>query len=259
MRDFFVSNACYWAHEFHIDGLRFDTIRAIQDNSELYIVEEIRNRTLATLPPQRSFLTIAEDEFNDGDLVRAAELGGRSLDAVYADDFHHQVMVAVTNHRSGYYTDYSGTTEDIVRTINDGWYFTGQYSAWRDREVGDRVDDVSAKHFVYCLENHDQVGNRPAGERLCHLVDASTYRAASTLLLGVPFTPLLFMGQEWAASSPFLYFTDFEEDLGERVARGRADFLRRNWGDASWRVGARHPGRGVAPNSCLSRAVSCWW
>lgn len=224
VRDFFVDNACYWTHEYHVDGLRFDTIGAIQDNSELYIVEEIHTRVKATLP-DRSFITIAEADSNDPNLVRPCAQGGRGLDAVYADDFHHQIMVALTNNRTGYYVDYSGTITDIIRTINDGWFYIGQHSKWRNREIGNRADDISAEHFIYCLDNHDQVGNRLGGDRLSRLVDEPTYRAVSALFLMLPFTPLMFMGQEWSATTPFLYFTDFSEELGLKVEEGRADLL----------------------------------
>jgi maltooligosyltrehalose trehalohydrolase len=230
VRDFLVTNACHWALEYHIDGLRFDAVHAIKEADEPHILMEARTALDEVLPGERPFLLIAEHELNDPRLVKPIGERGFGLDAVYADDFHHQVYVAVTSATlppTGYYADYSGTAEDLVATLKQGWWFTGQHSTWRGRRVGEPAADVSPPHFVFCLENHDQVGNRPFGERLSHLVDLRTYRALSTLLLTLPYTPLLFMGQEWAASTPFLYFTDHEPGIGQDVTAGRMEEVER--------------------------------
>jgi maltooligosyltrehalose trehalohydrolase len=143
------------------------------------------------------------------------------LDAVWADDFHHQMRVALAGDRDGYYADYTGSVDDLAATLRQGWFYTGQRSLFLGRPRGAPADDVAPPHFVHCIQNHDQVGNRALGERLNHQVDLDGYRAASALLLLSPYTPLLFMGQEWAASSPFLYFTDHHADLGRLVTEGR--------------------------------------
>jgi maltooligosyltrehalose trehalohydrolase len=221
VRDFFVANACYWAHEYHLDGLRLDATHAILDDSPTHILAEIAARVHQSLPPDRRFLFIAENEQNDPRIVRPAAEGGLGLDAVWADDFHHQVRVALTGEREGYYADYTGTADDLAATIRQGWFYNGQRSAYLDRPRGAPADDLAAPHFVYCIQNHDQVGNRALGERLNHMIDLAGYRAASVLLLLSPYTPLLWMGQEWAATTPFLYFTDHHAELGRLVTEGR--------------------------------------
>jgi maltooligosyltrehalose trehalohydrolase len=233
VRAMVVANACHWAAEYHVDGLRFDSIQSIKSPESPHILEEVATAVRAVLSPLRSFLLIPEDDSNDPKWVRSREAHGLGLDAVYADDFHHQVHVAVTQERSGYYADFSGTAQEIAFTLNRRWWLLGQTSQWhRDqagnpRQVGAAADDVSSEHFLYCIQNHDQVGNRPLGERLNHLVAPAVYRAVSALLLLAPYTPLIFMGQEWAASSPFLFFTDHHAELGHLVDEGRFRDLRR--------------------------------
>jgi maltooligosyltrehalose trehalohydrolase len=140
---------------------------------------------------------------------------------VWADDFHHQVRVALANDREGYYAAYMGTAEDIAATLKQGWFYVGQPSPITGRPRGAPAADVPPPRFVHCIQNHDQVGNRALGERLNHDISLAAYRAASALLLLSPYTPLLWMGQEWAASTPFLYFTDHNPELGRLVTEGR--------------------------------------
>lgn len=221
VREFFIANACYWAHEYHIDGLRLDATHAILDDSPTHILAELADRVRATLPPERRFLLIAENERNDPQLVRQVAAGGYGLDGVWADDFHHQVRVALAGDKDGYYIDYSGSATDLATTIRQGWFYTGQLSAYLKHPRGAPADDVAPPAFVQCIQNHDQVGNRAFGDRLNHQISPAAYRAASMLLLLTPSTPLLFMGQEWAASMPFLYFTDHNPELGKLVTEGR--------------------------------------
>jgi maltooligosyltrehalose trehalohydrolase len=243
VRDFFVANACYWAHEYHLDGLRLDATHAIRDDSPTHILAELAARVRASLPPERAFLLIAENEQNDPILIRPPQeqrtaneehgelaLGsasgalfaaGYGLDAMWADDFHHQVRVALAGDRDGYYIDYSGSAADLATTLRQGWFYTGQYSPYLKRPRGAPPDNIPPPRLVHCIQNHDQVGNRALGERLNHDVALDAYRAASALLLLSPYTPLLFMGQEWAASTPFLYFTDHHPELGRLVTEGR--------------------------------------
>lgn len=221
VREFFITNALYWAHEYHLDGLRLDAVHAIFDESTPPILAELATRLRASLPPDRHFLLIAESEANDPQLVRPTQRGGWGLDGVWADDFHHQVRVALTGEQDGYYADYSGSAADLATTIRRGWFYTGQPTLRSGQPRGAPADDIAAAHFVYCIQNHDQVGNRAFGERLHHQVPLAAYRAASALLLLAPQTPLLWMGQEWAASTPFLFFTDHNQTLGRLVTEGR--------------------------------------
>ncbi len=221
VRDYFSANVCYWAHEYHIDGLRLDATHAILDDSPTHILAELATRVHESLPDDRHFLLIAENELNDPVLVRPAQQGGLGLDGVWADDFHHQMRVSLAGDRDGYYIDYEGTAPDIAATLEHGWFYTGQYSKLMEGPRGAPADDVPLPCFVQCIQNHDQVGNRAFGGRLNHEAAPAAYRAASVLLLCSPSTPLLFMGQEWAASSPFLYFTDHNPELGRLVTEGR--------------------------------------
>lgn len=221
VREFFIANACYWAHEFHMDGLRLDATHAIIDDSPTHILQELQERVRETLPPERYFVVIAENEENNAHLVRPTTRDGMGLDGVWADDFHHQVRVALAGDHDGYYSDYTGQSEDLATTMRQGWFYTGQPSAYLSKPRGTPANDVPYPRFVHCIQNHDQVGNRALGERLHHDIALDAYRAASVLLLLDPCTPLLFMGQEWAASTPFLYFTDHNEELGRLVTQGR--------------------------------------
>jgi maltooligosyltrehalose trehalohydrolase len=166
-------------------------------------------------------LLIAEDHRNLVSMIQPQEQGGWGLDAVWADDFHHQVRRGLAGDHEGYYSDFSGSMTDLAATIRHGWFFTGQHSGHLGERRGTDPTGTPPSRFVICLQNHDQVGNRAFGERLHHQIDLAAYRAASVLLLCAPQTPLLFMGQEWAASTPFLFFTDHKPDLGKLVTKGR--------------------------------------
>ncbi len=223
VREFFIANALYWAHEFHFDGLRLDATHTILDSSEEQFLQELAGRVRASLPPlaNRHFVVIAEDERNEAKLVQSPEEGGYGLDAVWADDFHHQVRSATAGDNEGYFADFTGKAEDVAETLRQGWFYVGQTSGFSGQARGTDASQLSPAQFVYCIQNHDQIGNRAIGDRLTESVDAETYRAASGLLLLSPYTPMLFQGQEWAASTPFLYFTDHEAELGRMVTEGR--------------------------------------
>ncbi len=222
VRDFFIENALHWIHEYHLDGLRLDATHALIDDGTPHFLAELAERVGAMpRPGARRALLVAEDHRNLPALVRPRAEGGCGLDAVWADDFHHQVRRAVAGDREGYYRDYTGSTADLAATIGRGWFYCGQYSEHLQTARGSDPSGVPPRCFVVCLQNHDQVGNRALGERLHHQIDAATYRAVTVLLLCAPETPLLFMGQEWAASSPFLYFTDHDPELGRLVTEGR--------------------------------------
>jgi maltooligosyltrehalose trehalohydrolase len=218
MRSLTLDNARYWLEEFGFDGLRLDATHEIHDPSQKHVLREITELAHAMSPPRRVFF---EDERNEPAVVR--ELGA---DGVWADDFHHQVHVLLTGEGDGYYGAYEPTVDALARSIREGWTFTGQpYRAWQGKARGKSARElgVSPEHLVYCIQNHDQVGNRALGTRLTEQAELDAFCAASLLLLSLPATPLLFMGQEWASSSPFLFFSDHEGEIGEAVRAGRRE------------------------------------
>jgi maltooligosyltrehalose trehalohydrolase len=223
VREFVIQNALYWIHEYHLDGLRLDATHAIIDTSAKHLLQELVERVEQDRRIERDVVLIAEDDRNERRLVTPIAEGGYGLDAVWADDFHHQLRRLTAGDREGYYANYSGTVTDLGRTLERGWYYEGQIYPERGKPRGTSAAGIPAPRFVHTLQNHDQVGNRALGERLHHQIDPAAFRAATALLLLSPYTPLLFMGQEWAASTPFLYFTDHPEELGRLVTRGRRE------------------------------------
>ncbi len=219
VRDFFFANALHWIREYHMDGLRLDATHALIDEGPRHFLAELAER-VRTATAGRALL-IAEDHRNLAAMVRPESAGGWGIDAVWADDFHHQVRRHLAGDCEGYYRDFAGTTADVAKTMRDGWFYCGQRSESMDAPRGSDPAGLPASSFVICLQNHDQIGNRAFGERLHHQIDPAAYRAATALLLLAPQTPLLFMGQEWGASSPFLYFTDHHRELGAQVTAGR--------------------------------------
>lgn len=216
VRQFAVDNACYWITEFHIDGLRLDAVHAILDDSPVHVLEELAGRA-REVAGDRGIFIVAEDGDHDISRTRAVGKNGQGLDAVWADDFHHEIRVHLTNATENYYKYYQGSTVDLSASINDGF---GPLTT-DDVEKVPVMESDPASAFVFCIQNHDQVGNRPFGDRLHHTINADRYAVASALMLFSPETPMLFMGQEFAASNPFLYFTDHPEELGRLVTEGR--------------------------------------
>jgi len=215
VRKLVLDNACYWLREYHVDGLRLDATHAIYDHSPKHILAE-----LSRLIGDEMFL-IAETHENDVRYLRPQRENGLGINAVWADDFHHALRRFLAGDREGYYADFSGTLEEVARSIEQGWLYEGQPTRRKQQPRGTPARDRPAWEFLFVIQNHDQVGNRPFGDRLNHEIDLDRYKVASTLLLFLPFTPMLFMGQEFAASSPFLYFTDHHADLGRLVTEGR--------------------------------------
>ncbi len=213
VREFFIENPLYWMEEFHIDGFRFDATHEIRDDSPAHILAEMTAAIHA-----RGGLVIAEDARND---CRVISLEGLGFDAVWADDFHHVARVSQTGERFSYFQDFAGTTAEVVKALQDGWIYQGQVSRLTGKPRGTACATLPPERFVHSLSNHDQTGNRALGERLHHLIPARAYRALSMLLCLTPYTPMFFMGQEWAASTPFLFFTDHHDELGHAVTRGR--------------------------------------
>ncbi len=213
MRALVTDNVAYWLDEFGIDALRLDATHEIHDPS---ILREIAELAHGREPPRRVFF---EDERNDPSVVE--DLGA---DAVWADDLHHQIHVLLTGERDGYYAAYEPTVAALARCIREGWTYSGQpYAPWKGRPRGRPAGELRYEQLVTCIQNHDQVGNRALGTRLSALVEPEAFCAAVVLLLFLPTTPLLFMGQEWGASSPFLFFSDHEGEIGANVSKGRRD------------------------------------
>jgi maltooligosyltrehalose trehalohydrolase len=231
VRRFVIDNALMWMRDYHVDGLRLDAVHAIFDQSAVHILEEMARAT-KELSAQvgRPLVLIAESDLNDPRLVRPVEEGGYGLDAVWADDVHHALHVALTGEEAGYYADFADA-DAMARAISDPFVYAGHYSSVRDRLHGRPPGDLSGDHFVVALQNHDQVGNRARGERLAHLVSPGRVRIGAALLLTMPYVPLILAGAEWGASSPFLYFTGHASpELARAVSEGR----REEFADFGW-------------------------
>jgi len=220
VREFLIRNAIHWVREYHLDGLRLDATPALVDRSPRHLVAELGARVRAAVA-ERPVVTIAEDVRNLSALVKPESSGGWAMDGVWSFDFHHQIHRLLTGQCDGYYVDFTDVIGDLATIARRGWLFAGQHSKYADEARGDDPAGIDPMRFVFYLQNHDEIGNRPLGERLHHLIEPAAHRAATTLLLVLPQTPLLFMGDEWAASSPFRFFTDHHEKLGARVAEGR--------------------------------------
>jgi maltooligosyltrehalose trehalohydrolase len=216
LRALFLANPLYWRDEFHIDGFRLDATHAILDESPIHILEEI-----TTAIHQHGAFAIAEDSRNDSRLILPAGENGIGFDAVWADDFHHNIRVANTQESESYLGDFTGTLAETVETLRRGWFYHGQYSPHSGARRGTDARHIPPRKFIHCISNHDQAGNRAMGDRLNHAISREAYLAASALLCLTPYTPMLFMGQEWAASTPFIFFTDHNEDLGKLITEGR--------------------------------------
>jgi maltooligosyltrehalose trehalohydrolase len=224
VREFFVANAGYWIDEFHLDGLRLDATQTIYDDSPDHILAAIGRRVREAGRGRATFV-VAENESQHVRLVRPPDRGGYGLDALWNDDFHHTALVALTGHNGAYYTDYLGTPQELISAVKWGYLYQGQHYRWQKRRRGTPTVDQPPVAFVNFIENHDQVSNSARGLRVHQLTSPGRYRAMTALLLLAPQTPMLFQGQEFAASSPFLFFADHQKDLAEAVRRGRAEFL----------------------------------
>jgi maltooligosyltrehalose trehalohydrolase len=224
-RRFFVDNALMWLKDYHCDGLRFDAIHAFLDLSAVHFLEQLSvevERLGATL--SKEFFLIAESDLNDPRIVRSREAHGYGMDAQWSDDFHHSLFALLYDPKegeSGYYDDF-GSLAALHKALKHAYVYDGQYSSYRKRRHGRAADGLSAHHFIHFDQNHDQIGNRGWGERIEHLIGLDAAKVAVGLVLTAPFIPMLFMGEEWAASSPFLYFADHEdEEMRRAVAEGR--------------------------------------
>ena len=224
MRRFVIDNALDWVRDFHADGLRLDAVHAIYDFSARHILAELQDEVQAEAARAgRIVHVIAESDLNDVRLVLPPERGGYGLDAAWSDDFHHCVHALLTGERDGYYQDF-GRPDQLAKAYNDVYVYDGRYSPLRRRRHGNLVGDTDRTRFVVAIQNHDQVGNRALGERLTALLPPAAQRLACGLLLVSPCVPLLWMGEEYGETRPFLFFTSFgDPKLVEAVRRGRRE------------------------------------
>jgi maltooligosyltrehalose trehalohydrolase len=224
VREFFTANAAYWISEFHFDGLRLDATQCLFDASPTHIVAEIARSARAAAGARRIYLA-AENEPQHAEIARPPERGGHGVDALWNDDFHHSATVAATGGCEAYYSETRGTPQELVSALKWGFLYQGQWYGWQKQRRGHPALDLPAHAFVLFLQNHDQVANSVRGQRLHQLASPGCWRALTALLLLAPGTPLLFQGQEFAASAPFLYFARHEDELNALIRKGRHEFL----------------------------------
>ena len=223
-REFFVANAGYWIDEYHLDGLRLDATQQIFDQSEDHILAAVV-RQVRSAGRGRTTFVVGENEPQQAKLVRPAERGGYRLDALWNDDFHHSATVALTGRHEAYYSDYRGRSRELVAAAKHGFLYQGQRYQWQQKPRGTPTLDLPAECFVVFLQNHDQIANSGTGERCHALTSPGRFRAMTAYLLLMPGIPMLFQGQEFAASTPFFYFADLGTELSRDVREGRRSFL----------------------------------
>jgi maltooligosyltrehalose trehalohydrolase len=231
VRRYILDSVRMWLRDYHVDGLRLDAVHALVDERATHLLEEmsVEVEALAAQLHKPLFL-IAESDLNDARMVSSREAGGRGLQGQWADDVHHALHVALTGETSGYYTDFAGL-DVLAKVLRDVFLHDGQWSSFRGRGHGRAVPPTVPGHrFVVYLQDHDQVGNRAVGDRLSAAVSDGRLRIGAALLLTSPFTPMLWMGEEWGARTPWLFFSDHEGDLGEAVRTGRREeFAGHGW------------------------------
>lgn len=224
VREFFCSNAAYWIDEFHLDGLRLDATQQVFDSSPNHILKNI-TQSVRKAGGHRATYVVAENEPQHAVLARPMEQGGYGLDAMWNDDFHHAARVALTGRNEAYYSDYRGVPQEIISALKYGFLFQGQWFAWQKKRRGVPANGLAREQFINFLQNHDQIANSLHGLRLHRLTTPGKLRAMTAVLLLGPATPMLFQGQEFAASAPLLFFADHHPELARVVAKGRREFL----------------------------------
>ena len=231
VRRFFCDNALMWLRDYHFDGLRLDAVHAICDFSAQPFLEQLAlevKKLSAQL--RRHFVLIPESDLNDPRLLWPRERGGFGLDAQWSDDFHHALHTILTGEKTGYYSDF-GTLANLAKALKQAYVYDGCYSSHRRRPHGRPPDGLDGHHFLAYLQNHDQVGNRTKGDRTSQLLSPGKLKIGAALVLTAPFIPMIFQGEEWAASTPFFYFTDYAEpELARGVREGRCrEFAAFGW------------------------------
>jgi len=231
VRRFVIDNALMWLRDYHVDGLRLDAVHAIVDTSAVHVLEQlaVEVEELAA-EVGRPLHLIAESDLNDPRIIRGREVGGYGIDAQWSDDVHHALHAVLTGETNGYYADF-GSIDDVADALEEAWIYAGRYSPYRDRVHGRPHGGLPGWKFLAYLQNHDQVGNRAIGDRINHSTPLPRVKVGAALYLLSAFVPLVFQGEEWAASTPFLYFTGHEDrELGRAVAQGRrSEFASFGW------------------------------
>jgi maltooligosyltrehalose trehalohydrolase len=232
VRGYIIENALMWLRDFHVDGLRLDAVHALHDEQPVHILQELAERVDALSAHQQRPLTlIAESDLNDPTLILPRESGGYGLTAQWSDDWHHAVHVALTGETAGYYEDFAAA-DAVAKVTRGGFFHDGTFSSFRGRPHGRPLpDEVPSWRLVTFAQDHDQIGNRAAGDRLSQTLSPERLAVAAVLTLTAPGTPMLFMGEEWGASTPWQFFTSHPEpELGKATAEGRiAEFARMGW------------------------------
>jgi maltooligosyltrehalose trehalohydrolase len=224
VREFVCANTSYWAGEYHVDGLRLDATQAIFDASPENIQTALAN-AMRKAAAGRRIVVVAENESQHTRLVRPPAERGFGLDALWNDDFHHSAFVALTGRSDAYYSDYRGAPQEFISAAKYGYLFQGQRYKWQSKRRGSPAWGIPPARFINYIENHDQLANSGRGDRLSQSTSPGRLRAMTALLLLSPGTPMLFQGQEFAASAPFLFFADHHQDLRALVRKGRLEFL----------------------------------
>jgi maltooligosyltrehalose trehalohydrolase len=222
VRRYLIDNALMWLRDYHMDGLRLDAVHAFNDRSAIHFLEQLTGEVRRLEAAMgKHFYLIAESDLNDPRIVKAEEAGGYGLDAQWSDDFHHALFAVISGERAGYYADF-GSLAQLAKSLHCVFVYDGNYSEYRQRNHGRQVVGLSGHRFIGFVQNHDQVGNRAQGERLSHEAGVGRAKIAAALVLTAPFVPMLFQGEEFGASAPFLYFTDYDDpELGRMISEGR--------------------------------------
>ncbi len=224
VREFYSANAGYWIEEFHLDGLRIDSAENIHDSSSPHILVSIEKR-VRSAAKNRGTIIIVENESQNARFIRSQEQDGYGLDAAWNDDFHHAAIVRLTGRNEAYYTDYRGLPQEFISALKWGYLYQGQYYSWQKKARGTSTIGLPPASFVLYIQNHDQIANSARADRAHRNTTPGLYRATTALLLLAPCTPMLFQGQEFAASTPFHYFADLSPELAEKVHEGRLKHL----------------------------------
>src|SRR5918992_270860 len=231
VRSFFIDNALHWFRNYHFDGLRLDAVHALVDTSAQPFLEELAVAVEGLKEELgRTLFLIAESDLNDPRVVTPREFGGYGLNAQWSDDFHHSLHAVLTGERNAYYEDF-GSIADLAKALREAFVYDGRYSAFRRRRHGRTARGLPGNRFLGYLQNHDQVGNRPGGERSSNLMAANLLKVGAALVMTAPFVPMLFQGEEWGASSPFLYFIDLPDPS---TAREVANSRRKELAQLGW-------------------------
>ena len=234
-RRFFIDNALMFLRDYHVDGLRLDGCHAIIDTSAVHFLEQMAD-DVKRLEAQvgRHLFLVAESALNDPRLMWPVVIGGYGLDAQWNDDFHHALHVVLTGETNGYYADYAGLG-DLAKTLREAFVIDGRYSPTRQRNHGRPIGALGGHSFVVCMQNHDQIGNRATGDRIHHTISLARTKIGAALLMTSPYVPMIFQGEEWAASTPFQYFADYQDRaLREALGEGRRkEFAGFGWDPAA--------------------------